>query len=320
MESIYLRTLVEIVKSGGISKAAEVLCVTQPAVSRRFKFLDEQYGYPLLERGNSLRPTEAGRFVIEKAEKLLAIENELLAGLLSICGKMKISFCCTPAFGICHLPKILRDFVLHYTNQVDLKFVFETPENIVKGLNEGSVDLAVIEHCDCFDLTDYVVQCLPDDCVIFLSSPDSGISTPVTQLEQLLDKILVTSNHGCCSRIMLEKNLKLLGRDLREFKKIIAFDDLQIAVKIVRDGEGISFLSRDLVSDCLAGNALLEHRLAGFDHVRKRSLVFSNKCARNACLEHFAETVYSHFNPPPIYPDFSLSLPTGRALRCSPPP
>jgi len=98
---------------------------------------------------------------------------------------------------------------------------------------------------------------------------------------------------------MLKKNLKRSGRDLREFRKIIVFDDLQVIIKTVQDGDGISFLSRDLISGKLATNRLLEHQLAGFNHLRRRSLVFSNKSARSACLDHFAETIYGYFNHPP---------------------
>ncbi len=43
MESLYLKTLVEVVRTGSLSRAAETLHVTQPAVSRRIKFMEDQY-------------------------------------------------------------------------------------------------------------------------------------------------------------------------------------------------------------------------------------------------------------------------------------
>ena len=58
MELLYLKTLVEVVRTGSLSRAADILCVTQPAVSRRIKFLEDQYGYELLDRsGHRLRPS-----------------------------------------------------------------------------------------------------------------------------------------------------------------------------------------------------------------------------------------------------------------------
>ena len=164
MESVYLRTLVEVVKSGSLSRAADVLCVTQPAVSRRMKFLEEQYGRPLLDRsGSRLRPTEAGMLVFRKAETLLEIEDELVAGLHRLGGKTKISFGSSPAFGIAHLPAVLREFMLASGDSADLSFVLQTPEQVRDGLEEGLFDVAVVEMCECFDLSAYRSFPLPED-------------------------------------------------------------------------------------------------------------------------------------------------------------
>ena len=105
LESIYLKTLVEVVNTGSLSRAAEALHVTQPAVSKRIKFMEEQYGCELLDRsGQRLRPTAAGRLVYEKATTVLEIEAELVSGLHLLSGKTLIAFSCTPSFGIAHLP------------------------------------------------------------------------------------------------------------------------------------------------------------------------------------------------------------------------
>ena len=110
MESLYLKTLVEVVRTGSLSRAAESLHVTQPAVSRRIKFMEDQYGCELLDRsGNVLRPTEAGHLVYEKAQSLLEIEADLVSGLHRLDGKVRISLSCTPSFGIAHLPAVLRN-------------------------------------------------------------------------------------------------------------------------------------------------------------------------------------------------------------------
>ncbi len=146
MESLYLKTLVEVVRSGSLSRAADVLHVTQPAVSRRVKFMEDQYGCALLDRsGSALRPTEAGRLVYEKAKALLEIEADLVTGLHRLDGRTRISFSCTPSFGIAHLPAILREFMLACAETADLKFIFNTPDVMFKGLGDGTFDLAVME-------------------------------------------------------------------------------------------------------------------------------------------------------------------------------
>jgi LysR family transcriptional regulator, transcriptional activator of the cysJI operon len=175
MESLYLKTLVEVVKTGSLSRAADTLCVTQPAVSRRIKFLEEQYGCALLDRsGPRLRPTEAGKLVCRKAEALLEIEADLAAKLQRLEGRTRISFGGSAAFGIAHLPAVLREFVLACGDRADLSFALKTPEQLLEGLEEGQLDFAVIERCDCFDLSGWRSFPLPDDEMVVASAPSLG--------------------------------------------------------------------------------------------------------------------------------------------------
>lgn len=298
MESVYLKTFVEVVRTGNISRAAENLCVTQPAVSKRLKFLEEQYGYPLLSRTNAtFSLTDAGRIVLQKAEQLLDIEGELLAGLKTLTQQQRFSFSCTPTFGIAHLPEILKEFMLEYAEFSDLKFVFNMPGNIVKGMQEGLFDLALIEHCECFDLSEMTTVALPGDEMIFVSAPSLAIPPAGATFDDLIACSLYTRNEGCCSRTLLENNLRAIGRDLREFSRLVVYDDLHIIIRTVLDGDGISFLSRDLVSDYLKSERLVEHRIAGFRHQRMRTLVVSD-CAlkNNPSLNHFLQALFAHFN------------------------
>jgi DNA-binding transcriptional LysR family regulator len=64
LESIDLKTLVEVVRTGSLPRAAESPHVTRPAVSMRIEFMEEQYGCPLPDcAGNRMRPTRAGEGV-----------------------------------------------------------------------------------------------------------------------------------------------------------------------------------------------------------------------------------------------------------------
>lgn len=299
MESVYLRTLVEVVKSGSLSRAADVLCVTQPAVSRRIKFLEEQYGRPLLDRsGSRLRPTEAGMLVFRKAETLLEIEDELVAGLHRLGGKTKISFGSSPAFGIAHLPAVLREFMLACGDSADLSFVLQTPEQVRDGLEEGLFDVAVVEMCECFDLSAYRSFPLPEDEMVIVGAPQLDVPWPETSVDALVHTPLFTRKEGCCSRTMLESNLKRVGRDIQEFRRIIVSDDLHMVIEAVLQGDGISFLSGDVLAGHLASGRLRAHHVPGFQHARSRALVLARSDAAEGALCRFVATLFAHFSMP----------------------
>ena len=75
METRYLNTLVASVEAGTFSKAAELLHITQSAVSQRIKFLEEHFGQQLLDRsGQRLALTPAGQVVFSQPKVTIIVK------------------------------------------------------------------------------------------------------------------------------------------------------------------------------------------------------------------------------------------------------
>lgn len=296
MDLLNLKTLIEVSVTGNISKAASKLCVTQSAVSRRIKSLEEHCGKQLFDRsGSSLTLTESGRVVLEKAQRMLAMEKELLSSLKDVEETDSFSFGCTPAFSIAHLPNLLKDFMLQNVNVSGLKFIFDMPDKIAQGLQAGDFDLAIIEHCQCLDLSGFKTTELPGDEMVFISSPQLGLSERKVTIDELIALPLYGRQEGCCSRIFLEKNLEFIGRNFSEFRKFIVYDDLHLIVKAVTDGEGIAFISSDVIADQLDSGALHAHKVQGFQHSRQRTLVENKRSPSQPVFETFRQGIFSYF-------------------------
>ncbi|HUX20275.1 MAG TPA: LysR family transcriptional regulator, partial [Spirochaetia bacterium] len=89
MNDFRMKSLLEVVRAGGISAAAENLNLTQPAVSQHIAALEETYGVELLKRsGRRSVPTHAGRRLYRYAERLEAlyrsIEREMAGFQLAV--------------------------------------------------------------------------------------------------------------------------------------------------------------------------------------------------------------------------------------------
>ena len=85
MDFFSLRCFVEIVRTGGFTRAGEVLGRTQPAVSSQVRKLEEELGGPLIDRSApSLTLTDRGRQLFLRAERLLEelddLEREVASG------------------------------------------------------------------------------------------------------------------------------------------------------------------------------------------------------------------------------------------------
>ena len=305
VKSEYFQTLVEVVAVGSFSKAAERLFVTQSAVSRRIQFLEEHYGYPLIDRsGPVLVPTEAGRIVMEKANKMIALERELVQDLHEYEHKPGVTFCCTPAFGIAYLPEIMKRFMLLHSSTSEMNFSFELPDKVVEGLREGIYQVGVIEHSERYDLSGFETFELPDDEMVFVSSPLLALGEQEVTIDQLIVYDLYVRKEGCCSSKLLSFNMKNNGRSCADFARTIVCDDLHLIISTVCEGNGITFVSRSLVEQHLRQGTLREHRVAGFNHTHQRTLIVNTTCFVTPLLQDFVAGIFAAFRlPAPALPN-----------------
>src|SRR3954468_19813071 len=82
MDTRQLAAFCAVVDRRSFSEAASVLGVTQPAVSQQIRALEQRVGAQLLDRsGRRVEPTEAGLRLYRGAQRLLALEEQLLDDL-----------------------------------------------------------------------------------------------------------------------------------------------------------------------------------------------------------------------------------------------
>lgn len=300
MRSEYLRTLVESIATGSFSKAADNLFITQSAVSRRIKFLEDQYGYSLVDRsGPVLTATDVGRTVIEKAEKILQLEDELKNDICLLSPKNALAFCCTPSFGITYLPEIMRGFMQLKPDMLELNFSFEMPDKVVDGMLKGVYHVGVIEHHTDYDFAELDTFELPGDEVVFVSSTRLGLTEDEMSIESLASFDLYTRKEGCCSSKLLECNLKKMDIDWTVFNRVIHYDDLHLIISSVVEGYGLAFISRSVVGKLVSEGVLRTHHVTGFNHAYKRTLVVNSAAASTkliACLIGEIKGVFRHGN------------------------
>src|SRR3954451_16495631 len=80
MDTRQLAAFCEVVERRSFSEAAARLGVTQPAVSQQVRSLEQRLGQQLLDRsGRRVEPTEAGSRLYRRAQRLLALEEQLVA-------------------------------------------------------------------------------------------------------------------------------------------------------------------------------------------------------------------------------------------------
>ncbi len=300
METRYLNTLVASVEAGTFSRAAELLHITQSAVSQRIKFLEDHFGQQLLDRsGQRLVLTSAGQVVFAKAKDILEKEKELLSCLQSSVARKRLSLCCTPTFGMAYLPQVLSSFLRTHSDLSDLKFLFLQPEDALKGLRNEEFDLAVIEHRIDQEFDGLDRFSMPDDemLVVAASSLDLPAVDGVVQLAALRGHRLFARRDGCSSKELMRKNLDACGFSFDDFDGLIVSDDLHFTIQSVMQGDGIAYVSQALVSSHLASGQLIGLRVDGFEHRRGRSVVVLPQKGDDVLIKELLESLFSVVSP-----------------------
>jgi DNA-binding transcriptional LysR family regulator len=89
MELYQVRAFVTVARVGNVTKAADALCVTQPAVTAQIKGLEQSLGVALFERNaGRLALTRAGELLLPQAEALLATSGELQGAARRLQGEL----------------------------------------------------------------------------------------------------------------------------------------------------------------------------------------------------------------------------------------
>jgi DNA-binding transcriptional LysR family regulator len=112
-----LRVFVEVARQKGFTRASRTLRITQPAVSKVVKALEEELGTPLLVRERRrVKLTDAGRLVLERAQEILdamrVMEEEVVE--LSALRRGRLRVGTPPIVGVAFLPPLLAEFHRSY--------------------------------------------------------------------------------------------------------------------------------------------------------------------------------------------------------------
>lgn len=298
MEMNYLKTFVEVVQTGSFTKAAEKLCISQPAVSRRIQHMEKQYRCKLLDRtGSLLTPTEKGRVLLDKALKLTKMEQdlELGMGMTSIETGDSLSFISTPTFSAAFLPQVMAKFSGNEKKLANLAFHEDMPEGIREKLRRGDFEVAVIEHCPEFDLREFKTVPLPNDALVFVAASEIEFTDQQPQFEELFAHPFLSCSNRCCTRVILERNLQSMGYAKEDFKQFMETADLEILLKLLLEGVGISFLPLILVQPFVDKGQLKTYRFDDLLHYRKRSLVMPAAALKSNLAYRFAEEIITFF-------------------------
>lgn len=143
MELRLLRSFIAAAEDGNISKAAARLSLTQPALSRQIKSLEDDLGVPLLERGaHSFSLTASGELLLREGRSLLERADHLEQRIKAAGRAQTLRVGYSPSLTAGILAPALEAFSqLHPKARVELSDLSST--EMMEGLQKGALDVIV---------------------------------------------------------------------------------------------------------------------------------------------------------------------------------
>lgn len=257
-------------RARSFSQAAKELGLTQPTVSAHVKELEAALGTPLFNRlGREVEPTEAGQFLYEHAKSVLTLKRSLIEKMEQfrkrIEGDLLIGASSVPGEYI--LPGMVTGFQAEHPG-VRARLRIRDSAATISDLRRGDVQLGMVGvTTDDEDLT--FSPFLSDELV--LAAPPRGLTGAREEISirELRRLPLLLREPGSGTRMVFERALVERGFALDQFQTSAELDSIAAIKQAIREGHGVSFLSRMAIASETAAGSLRAVRVRGLGPIHR---------------------------------------------------
>jgi DNA-binding transcriptional LysR family regulator len=261
MDLSQLKRFVTTVEGGSLGKAAEILNISQPGLSKSIHQLEADFGAKLLDRGpKGVTSTAFGEAVYLRAKRILAewrhLENERVALFSGLVGHITIGV----ARGTGFLGRVIPAASARLSNSrysVHLTVVSGVAEELARALRLGDLDFAVAVLDNVSGSTDLVEEVLfYDRCGIFVDSGHPLAGRGPVSIEDLVNYCWLFSSDAGSLRDALDDLAQSRGVEPR--KTVIDSNSVVYLISTLMGSEFVGLLSMDSVEDAVNAGHLVE--------------------------------------------------------------
>lgn len=273
-----LRAFCVAVDLGSLGKAARLLQVSQPALSKRLRALEALSGSRLLERSTrGVVPTEAGRRLYEAARRLL-VEAEAVEALMDGLGadQAPVRLAASPTMAEVVLPPILVELESQHDRHLSIELSIANSDAVRRLVLEGRAELGVVATtgersgenglCESPFHQDEVVVAVPE------GHPWAALGE--IDLAEFATTRMIMRDPGASSRRIVSDALEPHGLSLAPPLAEIGSTAAAIATAV---SEGSPALLSSLALTAAGGERLVSRRVAGLNLERSFVVVHTGE-------------------------------------------
>ncbi|MBN1969194.1 MAG: LysR family transcriptional regulator [Candidatus Delongbacteria bacterium] len=268
------KVFLQVAENKSFSKAAEILSISQPAVSKHIKEIEFRYNTVLFERkGNKVHLTESGK-IAYKLIKDISLKYRELEYLIGIngdrCeGELIIGASSTISQYI--VPEVIASFYKKHPN-LKVSLINGNSREIEIMLGENEIDLALVENESSKSDLRYI-KFLDDELNVITAKNSSFSQYTAVKVEDLIEMPIVLRESGSGTLEVLRKAFKRKEVSIDDLKKVIYLGSSESIKNFLNSFDGVTIISRRAVLSELESGRFVSLKTEDISFRRKLRIV-----------------------------------------------
>lgn len=278
-----VETFLTVCQTMNYTTAANILHITQPAVSGHIRFLEEKYNTKLFAYKNKqLFLTQSGEILKAHLITMKNDEKNMQDEIKSCNDDTEFfSLGVTMTVGEYAIVDKLANFLLAHP-QMNMHIHYGNTSQLLKLLDEGQINLAIVEGNYPHNKYSHKKYSTEEYIAVSAKNHNFAVGKP-KRVNDLLGERLLVREKGSGTRNILENSLTALGLQISDFVRYTQVENMHTIIGLLKKDCGISFLYKTAVLDELQTGVLKEIKLNDFkilhdfDFIWEKDSVYSSK-------------------------------------------
>ena len=292
-----LRTFKALANEKSFSRAAEILYLSQPSLSKQIKLLEKNLKVKLINRErNKISLTEHGQIFLQYSERILALCEESCRAIIDLKngdrGNLKVG--ASQTIGTYIMPKILALFTQNYP-QINLKIQVNSTRTIVKNILNKEIDIAIVggEIPNDVKKNLQIEQFVEDELNLIISKSHPFAKKKTIHKNDLYQLNFITLNSNSTIKKFVDKVLQFNKIETKQLKTIMQLNSIEGIKTAVSLGLGAAFVSSSAIEKEVQLNSIKILEIENIKITRRLSILTNLNNYKSTSFKLFYNQLYS---------------------------
>ena len=286
-----LRILKAVATEKNFTKAAEILYLSQPALSKQIKVLEKNLNTLLINRErNKISLTESGTVLLQYSDRILALCEESCRAIIDLKNgdRGNLTVGASQTIGTYLMPRILALFAQNYP-QIDLNVQVNSTRIIAKKIINREIDIAVVggEISDGLKKNLTIQPFVYDELSLIISKSHPFAKKKKINKEDLYCLDFITLNSNSTIKKFIDNILIQNQIETKQLKTILQLNSIEGIKTAVSLGLGAAFVSSSAIEKEIKLQTIGLIKIDNIKIKRKLSIISNPSCYKSKAFDFF---------------------------------